>query len=78
MLIGVPKEVKVHEYRVGLLPAGVEEMARQGHKILVETHAGDGCGFSDDDYRNAGAEIIEGAAGVYGLEEGCVEQVRQT
>ncbi|MCH8880085.1 MAG: alanine dehydrogenase [Planctomycetes bacterium] len=65
MIVGVPKEIKVHEYRVGLLPAGVEELRARGHEVLIETHAGDGCGFSDEDYAAAGAEIVAGPADVY-------------
>ncbi|MCH8964990.1 MAG: alanine dehydrogenase [Planctomycetes bacterium] len=65
MIVGVPKEIKVHEYRVGLLPAGVEELRARGHEVLIETHAGDGCGFSDEDYAAAGAEIVAGPEGVY-------------
>ena len=57
MLVGVPKEVKTHEYRVGLVPASVRELVHHGHKALVETQAGAGIGFTDDDYRVAGAEI---------------------
>ncbi|MCZ6654370.1 MAG: alanine dehydrogenase [Planctomycetota bacterium] len=65
MIVGVPKEIKVHEYRVGLLPAGVEELRARGHEVLIESHAGDGCGFSDEDYAAAGAEIVAGPADVY-------------
>ena len=66
MIVGVPKEIKVHEYRVGLLPAGVEELRARGHEVLIETHAGDGCGFSDEEYAAAGAEIVACPEGVYG------------
>ncbi len=65
MIVGVPKEIKVHEYRVGLLPAGVEELRARGHEVLIESHAGDGCGFSDEDYAAAGAEIVTGPEDVY-------------
>jgi alanine dehydrogenase len=57
MRIGVPKEIKTHEYRVGLTPAGVRELVTHGHGVLVEPSAGVGIGFSDDAYRAAGAEI---------------------
>jgi hypothetical protein len=57
MRIGVPKEIKVHEYRVGLTPDSVREFTAHGHHVLVETQAGAGIGSSDDDYRAAGAEI---------------------
>ncbi|WP_298435170.1 alanine dehydrogenase [Geobacter sp.] len=57
MIIGVPKEIKSHEYRVGLTPAGVGELVRAGHRLLVEPGAGEGSGFSNDDYRQAGGEL---------------------
>ncbi len=57
MVIGVPKEVKKGEFRVGMTPFGVEELKADGHKILVETGAGEGTGFSDDEYSDMGAEI---------------------
>jgi alanine dehydrogenase len=69
MLIGVPKEIKVHEYRVGLTPASVQEFVTHGHQVLVETHAGAGIGSSDDDYRAAGAEIVETPAEVFARAE---------
>src|SRR6056297_2593315 len=65
MLIGVPKEIKTHEYRVGLTPAGVRELTRSGHSVLVETHAGAGIDFDDDAYRSAGAEIAPDAESVF-------------
>jgi len=58
MVIGVPKEVKKGEFRVGMTPFGVEELKADGHKTLVETGAGEGTGFSDDEYRNAGADTV--------------------
>jgi len=58
MLIGVPKEVKNHEYRVGLLPAGVRELVHHGHEVLVETNAGAAISFDDQAYVNAGARIV--------------------
>ena len=58
MHIGVPKEIKVHEYRVGLTPAAVAELTARGHHVLVETGAGAGIDFGDDDYIAAGARII--------------------
>lgn len=66
MRIGVPKEIKVHEYRVGMVPAGVRELVDAGHEVLVETQAGAGIGFTDQDYQSAGARIAEGAAEVFG------------
>ena len=59
MLIGVPKEIKNHEYRVGLTPASVREFVHHGHKVIVETGAGIGSGFDDKAYRTAGAKIIK-------------------
>lgn len=58
MLIGVPKEIKNHEYRVGLTPSSVREMTHHGHSVLVETSAGIGIGCSDEDYEKAGAKIV--------------------
>lgn len=65
MLIGVPKEIKTHEYRVGLTPAGVRELKRSGHSVLVETRAGAGIDFDDEAYRTAGAEIAPDAETVF-------------
>ena len=59
MLIGLPKEIKNHEYRVGLTPLSVREFVRHGHKVMVEKNAGSGIGSSDADYKAAGAEIID-------------------
>ncbi len=58
MVIGVPKEIKTHEYRVGMTPAGVSELARGGHTILIENGAGEGSGFGDGDYREAGGDMV--------------------
>ncbi|MDX1301607.1 alanine dehydrogenase [Photobacterium sp.] len=58
MIIGVPKEIKVHEYRVGMVPASVSEAVAHGHTVYVETLAGSGIGFSDQDYIDAGAQIL--------------------
>ena len=57
MQIGVPKEIKVHEYRVGMIPASVREAVHHGHRVMIETGAGAGVGFEDDAYLAAGAEI---------------------
>jgi len=65
MLIGVPKEIKVHEYRVGMTPSSVREAVVHGHAVIVETRAGAGIGASDDDYRNAGAQVADTAAEVF-------------
>lgn len=61
MIVGVPKEVKDHESRVGVTPAGVHALVGAGHKVLVQTGAGDLSAFPDDDYQNAGAEIVGSA-----------------
>ena len=61
MKIGVPKEIKIHEYRVGLVPAAVRELTAAGHQVLVQTGAGAGIDCSDEDYRNAGARIAPSA-----------------
>jgi alanine dehydrogenase len=65
MLIGVPKEVKTHEYRVGLVPSSVRELAHRGHEVVVETEAGIGIGFDDRAYEAAGARIRSSAAEVF-------------
>lgn len=65
MKIGVPKEIKNHEYRVGLTPSSVKELIHQGHDVLIETLAGTGIGFSDEDYRVAGATIAPDAQSVF-------------
>jgi alanine dehydrogenase len=59
MLVGVPKEIKVKEFRVGMTPTSVREVVEQGHKVIVETKAGAGIGMDDDSYRAAGAEIVK-------------------
>jgi alanine dehydrogenase len=69
MLIGVPKEVKTHEYRVGLVPGSVRELVHHGHKVVVESGAGAGIGFDDPAYENAGAEILTRAADVFAAAE---------
>jgi alanine dehydrogenase len=58
MLVGVPKEIKDNEYRVGLVPSAVRELTADGHRVIVETAAGLGAGLSDGDYQVAGAEIV--------------------
>src|SRR5579859_6185562 len=65
MLVGVPCEIKQDEYRVSMLPVGVEELTRAGHRVLVERGAGAGSGISDDQYRENGAEIVESATDVF-------------
>jgi alanine dehydrogenase len=65
MLIGVPKEIKNHEYRIGLTPAGVKELIRHGHQVLVERNGGIAVGFDDEQYLAAGAEIATTAEDVF-------------
>ncbi len=65
MLIGVPKEVKTNEHRVALVPAGAEALVVAGHQVLVEAHGGEGSGFSDQTYVDAGAEIAGTAEDVW-------------
>lgn len=67
MRIGVPKEIKVHEYRVGLTPAGARELVELGHEVAIETGAGVGIGMGDADYVAAGARILPTAAEVFGF-----------
>jgi alanine dehydrogenase len=65
MRVGVPKEIKNHEYRVGLTPPSVAELVAAGHEVLVETQAGKGIDFEDQDYADAGARILPDAAAVF-------------
>ncbi|HEY0009157.1 MAG TPA: alanine dehydrogenase [Tepidisphaeraceae bacterium] len=58
MKIGIPKEIKTDEYRVGIMPVGVHTLVKAGHQVLVEAQAGMGCGFSDEDFSSAGATIV--------------------
>lgn len=65
MIVGVPREVKADEYRVGLLPVGAEMLTKRGHKVVVESDAGVGTGFEDSAYEAAGATIVKTAAEVW-------------
>ena len=65
MRVGVPKEIKVQEYRVGLTPGAVREYVAAGHEVTVETGAGGGIGASDEVYRRAGATIAESARDIF-------------
>ena len=65
MRVGVPKEIKNHEYRVGLTPASVAELTAAGHEVVVEALAGNGIDFSDRDYMDAGARILPNASEVF-------------
>ena len=68
MLIGIPKEIKNNENRVGLTPAGVQSLVKKGHHVLVETNAGLGSGFADEDYTKQGATIVATAAEAWAAE----------
>ena len=68
MLVGVPKEIKTREYRVGMTPAGVRQLVGRGHKVLIEKGAGEGSGIKDDDYVRAGGSIVGAAAEAWGAE----------
>jgi len=66
MIIGIPKEIKPFEFRVGIIPDGVEQLASHGHRVLVETGAGEGSGIDDAEYHGSGAEITSGPGDIYG------------
>ena len=65
MLIGLPKEIKDHEYRVGMVPASVRELITNGHQVIVEKNAGMGIGINDDAYSQMGAEIVDSAQDIF-------------
>jgi alanine dehydrogenase len=67
MVIGVPKEIKNNENRVGLTPAGVSEFVRHGHSVYVQTTAGEGSGFEDSEYAEAGATMLPSIEAIYGI-----------
>lgn len=69
MIVGVPSEVKEHEYRIALLPSGAEELTLAGHRVLVQRGAGAGSGITDQEYERAGAVLVNGAAEVFGEAE---------
>src|SRR5271169_3070516 len=68
VIIGVPKEIKTREYRVGMTPAGARSLASRGHKVLVEKSAGEGSGIADAEYVAQGAQIVATAADAWGAE----------
>ena len=76
MIIGVPKEVKDHETRVGLVPSGVSALREAGHEVLVETHAGEGSSITDQEYLQAGAAIVQNAPEVWS-KAGLVVKVKE-
>ena len=65
MIIGVPKEIKESEYRISVVPAGVEMLRNKGHRVLVQKGGGLGSGISDSEYRKAGAEIVSSAREIF-------------
>jgi alanine dehydrogenase len=69
MRVGVPKEIKTHEYRVGLTPDAVREYVSAGHSVIVETKAGSGIGVTDDVYRKAGAAVVDSAAEIFAVSD---------
>ena len=66
MIIGIPKEIKDDEYRIALLPVGARLLTQDGHRVLIQTGAGQGSGFDDSVYAEAGAEIVDNADAIYG------------
>jgi alanine dehydrogenase len=77
MVIGVPREIKPDENRVALLPASAGTLVRHGHRVLVEEGAGVGSGAQDAEYKAAGAEVVAGAARVFG-EADLLVKVKET
>jgi alanine dehydrogenase len=69
MIVGIPKEIKNHEYRVGLSPAGVKEFVTHGHTVLIEADAGTAIGFTNELYQKAGATIIDNAEDIFAQAE---------
>ncbi len=65
MIIGIPKEIKTREYRVGMVPAGVRTLVSRGHKVLIEQGAGLGAGIADADFSRAGGQVIKTAGEVW-------------
>jgi len=68
MIIGLPKEIKDNEYRVAMTPGGIRQLTEAGHRVLVQSGAGEGSGFTDADYQKIGAEIVPGASEVWNAE----------
>ena len=69
MLIGIPKEIKESEHRVGMTPSGVQSLIENGHTVYVQNNAGNGSGYSDKDYLAVGAEILKTIEEVYDISE---------
>jgi len=75
MIVGVPREIKDNEYRVSMAPGGIRQLVEAGHRVVVETQAGAGSGFSDADYRAAGADVVPDAAAAWNA--GLVVKVKE-
>ena len=69
MLVGVPKEIKDSEYRVGLVPSAVRELTASGHEVVIEHNAGAGAGLTDADYQSVGAQVVGDADSIYARAE---------
>ena len=69
MIIGVPREIKESEYRVGLVPSGAHQLIDDDHQVVIESGAGAGSGFEDDEYEKAGATVVPNAGEVYSLSD---------
>ena len=65
MRVGIPTEIKNNEYRVAITPAGVSELVRHGHDVLIQAGAGEGSAITDDDFTRAGAQMVDGADAVW-------------
>jgi alanine dehydrogenase len=76
MKIGCPKEIKAQEFRVGLTPAAAREAVAHGHEVMIETGAGAGAGFTDDDYLGVGAHIVDTAEEVF-AKAGMIVKVKE-
>ncbi len=69
MIIGVPREIKDSEYRVGLVPSGAHQLTEDGHQVVIESGAGAGSGFGDEEYQEVDATIVSNAGEVYSLSD---------
>ena len=65
MIIGVPKEIKLQEHRIGLTPESVQILSKKGHEVLIQNNGGYEAGFTNEDYKNAGAKIIDSAEEIF-------------
>ncbi len=77
MIIGIPKEIKDNEYRVALIPSGADILVKAGHKVIIQKSAGIGSGFTDEEYKDIGAEIVDSAKEVYDKAE-LIVKVKET